>query len=422
MNEPLARPSGEESRIPPRAEPFGAFAYREYRLLWSGLLVGYIGYWMQFTSMTYLVGVTLAHDAVQSSLNLALLGAFRAAPVLPLGPLAGYVADRYSKRTVLIIVNTAQMLLAFALAFVAARSGTFVLILVYLIAALQAAAQTFDNPSRQSWIPSLVPRHMIANAIGFSSTAFNAPMMVGPALAGILIGILGVSASFVINAILCVGTVIALLMMKPSPPANTSREPMLRQIGEGLRFVFSHPLLGWLCLALVATSALIRPQTQLLAGYTVHVLHSNAAGYGGILAAGGVGTLAGALVTALTHTKHRARQWFAGSLVASVSLIALALTNQYYSALFFQATIGAGMMVSVGATQVLIQSHSPEAMRGRSMSVYSMIQTALIPGGALILGSFGSVVGLSTAFGVAGALAVATYLCVWFARPALRRS
>ena len=423
MTTPLGERQRGEPRIPERrARLWSAFAYRDFRLLWTGLLISNIGTWMQFTSMTYLVGVMLAHSAAQGALNLGLLGAARAIPVLLLSPISGFVADHYPRRRTLLVTNSVQTMLALALALVSQERGGWVVLAIYLIAALQAGTQSFDAPARQSWVPMLVPRHLISNAIGLNSLAFNGPLMVGPALAGILIGAVGVHVSFFINAIATLAVTVALVLMGPSPASSTSREPMLRQIGMGLRFVASHPVLKWIILLMVVTSLLVRPFSSLLAAYAAHVLNVDAKAYGWLLAAGGIGTVAGAFVTAMLQSERRARLWFVSSVATALVLIALGFVTSYSIALVLQIAIGLGTMTFVSSSNVMIQTLSPDEMRGRAVSVFSMIVLGLVPAGSLVLGTLGAFVGLGTAFVIGGATALAVGAWVWFSHPALRRA
>lgn len=416
-------PHIDEQRIPERKlRLWSAFAYRDFRLLWFGLAVANIGFWMQFTSLTYLVGVILAHGAAQSAFNLGLIGAARSVPVFVFSPIAGFIADHFPRRRTLLITNTVQAILALALAFASLHREPWVLYVVYLIAALQATAQTFDSPARQSWIPILVPRHLISNAIGLNSIAFNAPMTVGPAIAGILIGTAGVHVSFFVNAALTCSVVAALVFMTPAPPSSTSREPVMQQVAEGLRFIASHPVLRWVIGMLIVTSFTVRPFTSLLAAYATHVVHVDAWGYGLMLAAGGAGTIVGAVITALYHSERRGNWWFLAGIVSAVGLIALGYTHGFTLSLFEQAVLGFGMMSFVGSSNVLVQTLSPDDMRGRAVSVYSMTILGLVPLGTLALGFLGSAIGLSLAFVCSGAVALAVGVWVWLAHPALRRA
>jgi MFS family permease len=416
-------PHIDEPRIPERKlRLWSAFAYRDFRLLWSGLLIANVGFWMQFTSMTYLVGVVLAHSAAQSAFNLGLVGAARSLPVFMFSPIAGFMADHFPRRRTLLITNTGQTILALGLAFTALYHESWALYVVYLIAALQATAQTFDSPARQSWVPILVPRNLISNAIGLNSIAFNAPMTVGPAIAGILIGAVGVHVSFFVNAFLSCAVVIALIFMTPAPPASTSREPVFRQISEGLRFIASHPVLRWIIGMLVVTSFTVRPFTSLLAAFATHTVHVDASGYGWLLAAGGVGTIVGAVTTALYQSERRGGWWFFAGTVSAIGVIALGYTHDFKVALFEQIVLGFGMMSFIGSSNVLVQMLSPDEMRGRAVSVYSMTILGLVPAGTLVLGFLGSQIGLSLTFVCSGVVALVAGAWVWLAHPALRRA
>jgi predicted MFS family arabinose efflux permease len=210
--------------------------------------------------------------------------------------------------------------------------------------------------------------------------------------------------------------------MRPPPPSSSSREPILSQIAEGVRFIASHPVLRWIILMLLVTSLTIRPFNALLAAYSAHVLHVDAQAYGWLLAAGGIGTVTGAVVTAISHSERRGNLWFASGIVSSLGLIGLAYTQTFSLALVVQIFLGIGTMVFVSSSNVLVQTLSPDEVRGRSMSVYSMILLGLVPAGTLLMGSLGSVLGLQTAFTIGGAISLVIGAWVWFAHPRLRRA
>lgn len=377
---------------------------------------------MQFTSLTYLVGVVLAHGAAQSALNLGLLGASRSVPVLLLSPLSGFVADRFPRRRTLLFTNVSQTLLALGLAVVSYERASWTLGVVYVIASLQAAAQSFDSPSRQSWIPLLVPRHLISNAVGLNSIAFNAPMMVGPAIAGVLIADVSLGVSFYANAALSCAVVAALVLMSPAPAASASREGVLRQIAEGITFIVAHPVLRWVMFMLIVTSFLVRPFTSLLAAYAAHVVLVDAKGYAWLLTAGGIGTVMGAVITALYHSERRGGLWFAAGIVSALGLLSLGYTHDFRVSLVEQFVLGLGTMTFVSSCNVLIQTLSPNDKRGRAMSVYSMVILGLVPAGTLLMGGLGSTMGLGTAFVLGGTVALCTGIWVWLAHPAMRRA
>ncbi|MFY9718426.1 MAG: MFS transporter, partial [Candidatus Cybelea sp.] len=164
---------------------YAALRYRDFRLLWIGLLVSNLGTWMQFTAMGFFVA-RMAGSAHQAALDLGILGAARAVPVLLLSPPAGVIADHVPRRRVLLVTNVTMALAALLLALLAS-AHVLNLVGLVLVSALNSAANAVDSPTRQSWVPLLVDRRHIGNAIGLNSVAFNAPAVVGPAIAGLLI-------------------------------------------------------------------------------------------------------------------------------------------------------------------------------------------------------------------------------------------
>ena len=410
-----------DMREQPRSR-LGALAYRDYRLIWCGLLVSQLGQWMQFTSLTYLIGAVLANSASQSALGLGLLGAVRAIPILLLSPIAGVVADRFPRRRTLMLTNLSVAILALILAFVSQARGPWVLPAVLVIAGLFAGAQCFDTPARQSWITYLVPRSLIPNAIGLSSFARNVPLMIGPAVAGIIISTVGVYASFFVQAATQWAVVVAIACMRPAPVSNAPRQPMWTDIRIGVRYLALHPVLRWVMLMLIVSALCVRPYPWLLATFAGHVLHVGARAFGVMLAVGGVGTVCGALTTALYDPKQRGRLWFISGGVAAGGLILLGSSHSYAISLILLAFMGWGSMSFISLANVLSQMLSPEEMRGRVMAMYSMILNGLIPAGTLLLGALAAFSGLPFAYMAAGAVALIFGVWTWATQPELRKT
>ena len=373
MNPPQAGVGGGEVRIPERrAQVWGALAYHDYRILWLGGMLTNVGYWMQFTSLTYLIGIVLSRSEAESALNLGLLGAARALPVLALGFVGGYVADRYPRRRTLSYTNLLMAALGVGLAFVSQAQGGWVLPAVLAIAAVFSAATCFDFPTRQSWITMIVPRRLLANAIGLASFANNVPLIFGPAISGILISTVGVYPSLFIAAFAQSLVVVALIFIKPAPSTTPSEEPMLRQIVVGIRFMVSHATLAWVVLILATSCMFVRPYMFLLAGFAGHVLHVSAAAYGGMLAVGGVGTLAGALTTALYRSDRRGPVWFISGSVLAIGAMVLAFCTNLVSALIVLTVLGLGRHdLRQQQQRRNRQTYAPDDLRGRLMSIYT---------------------------------------------------
>jgi MFS family permease len=410
-----------ETPIPKRAPSmiFAALRYRDYRLLWGGLMISNLGTWMQFTAMGFFVA-SLAGSPHVAALYLGILGAARAVPVLLLSPLAGVVADRFPRRRVLVCTNVTMAFAALLLALLASAHRLEMVGLV-LISALNSAANAFDAPTRQSWTPFLVDRQYVGNAVGLNSVAFNAPAVAGPALAGLLIVGVGVAGSFYVNAVVTLAVVVAVLLMKPSPPSLGTREPVLLAMRQGMVFLFNHPVLRWIVFAFFVTAVFARPYGQLMPAFTVNVLHAGARGLGWAVSAIGVGGFGGALVTAYAaQRERRSRLWLQAGMLMSVGLLVLGFVPSIRLTLPVLFVTGVGTMTLLGATNTLIQTLSPDEVRGRAISVYTMIAIGVVPAGSLVDGAIAATIGLPRMFTFVGALCAATFAGIWIFRPIVR--
>lgn len=398
---------------------FSSLKFHDFRLLWLGLLISNLGTWMQLTATGYFIA-RLAGSAHTASLYLGFQGLARAVPVLLLSPIAGLVADTWPRRRVLYVTNTTMAFLALILAVFTSLGWMNILGLI-VVNGLNSAAMAFDSPARQSWVPIMVPREYVGNAIGLNSVAFNAPAVIGPAVAGVLIVTLGIAGSFYVNAVATMAVVVALFYMQPAPPSTSKREPVLRSIATGLRFLYGHRILRWIITVYIITAVLVRPYSTLLPAFIVNTLHYDAQELGIAIAATGVGGFAGALLTAYLGTRERRGiVWGISALIMAAGLFALGFVWSLWVALPLLFAIGTATMTFMGASNTLIQMLSPDEVRGRAISVYSMVALGLVPGGAVVLGGLASVVGLHAAFIAGGALCAVVTIAVGATRPVLR--
>lgn len=406
--------------LPPKPSSiFAALRFRDYRLLWFGLLVSNLGTWMQFTAMGFLVA-QMGGTPHRAALYLGILGAARAVPVLLLSPIAGVVADELPRRRVLLVTNSVMAFAALMLAVLSTLHHLDLLWLV-LISALNSAANAFDAPTRQSWVPMLVDRRYVGNAVGLNSVAFNAPAVIGPALAGLLIVWVGVAGSFYVNAVATLAVIVAVRMMQPSPPTVKRREPMFAAMRTGMAFIVDHPVLRWVVLAFLITAIFARPYSSLIPALTVTVFHAGARGLGWAVSAAGVGGFGGAMATAyFAQRPRRSRLWLIAGVTLSTGVLLLGIVATLVPALPILVMIGIGTMALLGATNTLIQILSPDDVRGRAMSVYTMIAIGIVPLGSFVDGAIASAIGLQHLFILAGSICLLTFLAIWTFRPAVR--
>lgn len=403
----------------PGSKILAPLRFHDFRLLWIGLMVSNLGTWMQFTAMGFFVS-QLAGSPQRAALYLGILGGARAVPVLLLSPVAGVVADTLPRRRVLIATNITMSLAALALAVLASAHHLSMVGLV-IISAVNAAANAFDSPVRQSWTPHLVDRPLLGNAIGLTSVAFNAPAVIGPALAGVLIVWVGVAGAFYVNAVATLAVVVAIVLMAPSPASAARREPMLASIATGIRFLAAHPILRWIILVFIVSAILVRPYSQLIPAFIVNALHGDARALGWAVAAVGIGGFGGALVTAaLGGRERRSMQWVLAGAVMSAGVLTLGfIWSIAFSVPVFFA-IGFGTLAFLGASNTLVQTLSPDDVRGRAVSVYTMIAVGVVPGGSLVLGGIAAVIGLHLTFAIAGGLSLLVVLAAFAFNPVIR--
>jgi MFS family permease len=386
---------------------FGALAYREFRLLWSGLIISNTGSWMQYLAQGWLV-VELAANARQAALFLGLVGLVRAAPVLLLSGVAGALADRMDRRRILVIAQTVMGASALTLGLLV-QFGAVRIWEVMVVAAISSAGAAFDAPTRQSLVPMIVDKRDLMNAIGLNSAAFNGPAIIGPAIAGILVASIGLAPCFYINAASYVAVLIAIWMMTPKPPVrNVHRPGIWHEMVEGVKYMHRSgaPFAILVLSTLVAIVA--RPYIQLLPAFAKGVIGGGPASLGVLGSAAGAGALAGSIATAfIGMQRHRGALLLGSAAAAGAGLVLLGLSHALVPAAAALVFLGASIMLFMGMANTLLQTYTRLEMRGRVMALYTMTFLGLMPLGTWFLGSAASVSSLSATFVAAGGVIVA---------------
>ncbi len=399
----------------------GSLRHRNFRLFWFGQLISLIGTWMQSLAQAWLV-LLLTHDPIW----LGFVAAFQFLPVLVLGLFGGVIADVLPKQRTIVGTQVASMLLAFALA-----ALTFANVVqvwhILVLAALLGLVNAVDMPTRQAFVPEMVGRADISNAVGLNSAIFNAARIVGPAIGGLLIGALGVTACFFLNGLSFVAVIIGLLMMREAdllPAARLARPTSVRDVAdtlaEGLRYVRATPvvLLAVVLVGLVSTFAMNFNVVAPALAQTV--LGVGATGLGFLMASMGLGSLAAALLVA-SLDRPRPMIIVVGAFGLGALEIVLGGVRSYPVALV--AMFGAGfaaiaMMVSANTS---IQLAVPDRLRGRVLSVYTTVFAGSTPIGAPIIGWLASAFSTEVALVVGGVIALGAALVAgaWVARGGL---
>jgi MFS family permease len=405
---------------PGRTSAIAALRYRDFRLFWFGLLVSNVGTWMQMFGQGYLVVLLAVRDGVPqlAPLYLGLVGLARAIPGLTLGLFGGAVADRTDRRRLLLVTQCAAAVTASILATLAITDKINI-VEILLLGALNSTIFAFDAPTRQSMVPRLVPERDLMSAIGLNSAAFNGPQIIGPVIGGLIFApfantpTFGAGILFYINAISYLAVVVALLRMNPIPVVGGRREiSMLDSIREGLAYVRQDVVVRWILILAATTALFARPYLQLLPAVAHDLLQVGAVELSWMLAASGVGSLAGALATAaLGGLQKRGAVLIGASIAFGALLVAFTEQRTLLPTLPLLVLLGFSTMVFLGMANGLLQTRSPDHLRGRVMSVYTMVFMGLMPLGSMAMGSIGSAVGIGGGLlvGAVGCTIVALY-------------
>ncbi|MGH3131952.1 MAG: MFS transporter, partial [Gaiellaceae bacterium] len=360
---------------PGRTSAWSALEHRDFRLFWVGLVVSNIGTWMQQFGLGWLVVQLAIKDGAPqlAPFYLGLVGLARAVPGLAFGLFGGVVADRADRRRLLIITQTSASIVAAILAFLTITERINI-VEVVLISALNSIIFSFDAPTRQAMVPRLVSDEKLMSAIGLNSAAFNGATLVGPLVGGVLIIPFGVGGLMLINAITYLAIVVALLLMRPQPAVESTRKlSMLELIREGLSFIRGDPVLRWVIALSIATAMLTRPYIQLLPA-EAQFLGVGALELSWLLAASGAGALAGALATASLGSWRRRGALLVGAAIAHGTLLILfGAQHTVVGAMVFVGLTSLAVMVFLGMANTLMQTRTPDALRGRVMSVHTMV-------------------------------------------------
>ncbi|MEO8230224.1 MAG: MFS transporter [Chloroflexota bacterium] len=406
-----------------RLEGMSAFRHRNFRLFWAGQQVSLIGTWMQNIAEDWLV-LTLTGDPFW----LGVVTAAQFAPVLVFGLFGGIVADSLPKRRTLVATQTIAMALAFVLA-VLTLTHEIQVWQVILIAFILGCTSAVDMPTRQSFVIEMVGRQDIGNAVALNSATFNAARIVGPAVAGVLIGIFDIGVAFVINGLSFVAVLASLLAMRPTELRPSVRVALPRSarevvsnLAEGLRYVRHTPLvlLAVGVVGLVSTAGM--NFGVVIPAFAKDVMGTGAEGYGFLMAASGVGSLLAALTIAF-RGRPDPRIIVAGAILLGVLEVALGFTRAMPLALLCMFGIGVGGISMAAMANTTIQLNVPDMLRGRVLAVYATVFAGSTPIGGLAFGVLASAIGSAFAVTVGGAVALVVGLgaAVWAWRQGLLR-
>lgn len=393
-----------------------ALRHRNYRLFISGQLISLIGTWMQSVAESWLV-----YRLTGSAVLLGVVGFANRIPVLLFSTVGGAVADRYNRQQIVIATQVASMCLAGTLAFLT-LSGLVQVWHLMAIAAALGIVNAFDIPARQAFVVQLVAREDLQNAIALNSSMFNGARIVGPAVAGVLVATVGEGWCFFGNALSYVAVLIGLVMIRVnSPPRFERPDSALAHVAEGFRFALGSRPVRALLLLVGLVSLMGSPYAVLMPIIADQGFHAGARGLGILMGAAGVGAFIGALSLARRTTlRGYGRSIAYAAIGLGASLIAFSQAGRLWLAVVLLVPVGFAMMLQMAATNTLIQSMVPDALRGRVMAIYSMMFMGMAPVGALLAGILAERLGAGTTVALGGGFCIAGGLFLLWQLPGIR--
>ncbi len=381
---------------------FRALRHRNFQIFWVGQGISVSGTWMQTTAQSWLV-----YRLTGSPLALGLLTVAKFCPALLIAPFAGLVADRLPRRKVLILTQSASLLVATILA-VLAIPGLIRVSHIMALAFVQGCIDSMDMTVRHTFQMDLVGPEDLQSAVSLNSAAFNSARMVGPPIAGLMIAWMGEGPCFVLNAISYLAVLISLftIRVKPAIP-RSDLHTVIEQISAGMGYVWKTPSARLVLIAVALTSSVGLSAYTLTPALARDIMHTGSQGYGRLLLAVGVGSILGSLTAAAASTSRRASLVnFLMLFGQGLSLLSLGMSRTMPVAMVSLTLLGGMAAMQLSTCNTYLQTTAPPELRGRVVSIYVWIFQGLTPLGGFAAGWAAQHAGIPSAILGAGAICI----------------
>ena len=381
---------------------FHALTNANYRYFWLGQCVSLIGTWMQSIGQTWLV-----YSLTNSPLLLGVLGAMQYLPVTLLTLFAGVWIDRFPKKKILIATQTISMILALslaALAFTHSVKYEYVLILAVLL----GITNSVDMPARQSFMIEIAGRDDLMNAIALNSVTFNLAKILGPSIGAVLLAAMGAGWCFLINGLSFIAVIFGLFLIKVKPYVRTkTTTKIISEIADGLRYIYKSRVLFQTVLLILVIGVFGFNYNILIPVFVKNVLHQDAAAFGVLMAALGVGSVFGALTASRKgNGGSNMKIMIICSLIIGLFLFFNGFSTVYVVSIIILVITGAASIYFSTTANTTLQLNSANEYRGRVMSVYSLVFAGATPVGSIFAGAAISGIGISETFALSGLLII----------------
>lgn len=368
-----------------RPATFEALREPRFRRYWFAQFLSLIGTWMQASAQSWLV-LGLFRDPAEATVRLGVVAALQFLPSLGLSLVAGALLDRVSRKRVLLVSQTVLMASSIALG-TAVGTGRVTFGIVAALALLSGFANAFDIPARQAMVPSLISRERLTNAVAMNSLSFNAARVLGASLFGAISPFLGLASVFYLNSLSFVALLLVLAPMRVPAPEDGEHQNLLADIKAGLAYVAGTPEVRGPILLLGALSLTVINFQVIIPAFAKNALGLSEAGFGALGSLFGAGAVVGAIWQASQPGNRRGRMMRVGAVALTLAVAALSFARGLAPAGAALLVAGAGMILFTVSANSTVQLTVPDALRGRVMSVFTLVFAGMSPFGALLVGS-----------------------------------
>jgi MFS family permease len=396
------------------ANTLRALRYSDFRLLWFGLGASAIGTWMQIVAQSLLV-LEITHG---SSLALGSVSLAQASSFLIFAFVGGSVADRIDKRRLLLTTQSISASLALILGALT-RSGHIEFWMIVVIAFLNGTVLSFDHPARGALLPALVKEEDMMNAISLQSAVFNGAAAVGPVLGGVAVKVWGYPCNFFLNGASYIGVLIALFAMG-APDQAIHRQPIIKAAWDSLGTVVRDSVLPWVIAGYGALLCLGPSPALILPLFSTQILHVGPERLGLLFSSVGVGSVLGAIIGASFVAPRKSYVFFGGLFLWVFAFTEFALSRWFWLSAAMLILVGLGQMLVAITTITLLQSRVPKQMRGRVMSLNTVLVLGFRPLGDFPAGALIGVIGAPATTLLSAALVGMYSVAIALRRPSLR--
>ncbi|SEP46247.1 MFS transporter [Propionispora vibrioides] len=396
------------------SNPFIALKHKNFRYYWIGMCVSLIGTWMQNIAQPW-----LAYTLTNSPFLLSLIGILQFTPMLLLALFAGVIVDKASKKKILIFTQSASLVITLILA-ILVWTGKIQYWHILLMATAMGIVNTIDMPSRQALVIELVGKEDLMNGIALNSMAFNLARIIGPAVAGLVMGYVGLAACFFINSISFAAVLASLYLIKLKPaeikPQNNS--DVWEEIKDGLTYIYHKDSLLYTIIILTIVGTFAPNFNVLVPVFAKEVLHQNEAGFGILMSFLGAGSFLGAMFIA-TLSKSGPKKFiiYGVPFIIAMALIVTGYIDVYLLTGLSLAVTGFFFIMFTSSANSTLQLNSSNEYRGRVMSVYTLVFAGTTPFGNFYAGLFAEHFNARVGFAACGMIIIVLmlllYMCVW---------